>query len=245
MSSDVWNMSCSSTKAASGPNCPWHFEDGPGIGRDFDFGAQAILATVKGGKDVVLAGQKSGHVWGLDAATGKKLWEQRIGEGTALGGVHWGIAADGERVFAGINDPFPGAEGGPAHPGIYAFDIKTGKQVWGYDAKADCDGPRGKLVTACTMKYGFSAAPMVIDGALVAGTLDGKVFVFDAKTGKILTTIDTVGPQTTNNGVDGKGGSIEAHGLSAGNGMIFVNSGYGSFGQTAGNVLIALKPKAN
>jgi polyvinyl alcohol dehydrogenase (cytochrome) len=244
MSSDVWNMSCSTTKEASGANCPWHFEEGAGIGRDFDFGAQAIIATGKGGKDVVLAGQKSGHVWALDAETGAKLWEQRIGEGTALGGVHWGIATDGTRVFAPINDPFPGAEGGPAHPGIYAFDIKTGKKVWGYDAKPDCEGPRGKLVAACTMKYGFSAAPIVIDGALVAGTLDGKLFVFDSKTGKILNTIDTVGPQATNNGIEGKGGSIESHGVSAGNGMIFVDSGYGSFGQTAGNVLLALKPKS-
>ena len=57
-------------------------------------GAGAIVVTA-GGKDVVLAGQKSGHAWALDAGTGKVLWSHRMGEGTALGGVHWVIATDG------------------------------------------------------------------------------------------------------------------------------------------------------
>ena len=42
-----------------------------GDGRDLDFGAGAVLAKGKGGKDVILAGQKSGHVWALDADTGE------------------------------------------------------------------------------------------------------------------------------------------------------------------------------
>ncbi|MDZ4761130.1 MAG: PQQ-binding-like beta-propeller repeat protein [Alphaproteobacteria bacterium] len=241
MAADVWNLACAATKDKSGPNCPWFFDNGQG--RDFDFGAQAIVATGAGGKDVILAGQKSGHVWALDADTGKVLWSQRVGEGTALGGVHWGIATDGSRVFAPINDPFPGAEGGPPRPGMYAFDIKSGKPAWSHVARPDCEGERGKLVTNCKEKYGYSVAPLVVDGALVSGTLDGKIVIFDAKSGKVLKQIDTIGPVKTSNGVEGKGGSIESHGISAGAGMIFVSSGYGSFGQSPGNVLIALKPK--
>lgn len=240
MAYDVWNMACGASKESSGPNCPWNIEGDTGVGRDFDFGAGAILAKGAGGKDVILAGQKSGDVWALDAETGKKLWNIRFGAGTALGGVHWGISTDGKRVFAAINDPIPG-DAAP-HPGVYAVDIKTGKQVWGYDARPDCDGDRGKRVASCTMKYGFSAAPITVDGAVIAGTLDGKVMVFAGKTGKVLTTFDTIGPRATINGVDAKGGSIDAHGVSAGAGMIFVNAGYGAFGQTPGNVLIALKP---
>jgi polyvinyl alcohol dehydrogenase (cytochrome) len=240
MSADVWNMACGADKQSSGPNCPWNIEGDPGVGRDFDFGAGAILAKGAGGKDVILAGQKSGDVWALDAATGKKLWNIRFGKGSALGGVHWGISTDGSRVFAAINDPIPG-DGAP-HPGVYAVDIKTGKQVWGYDAKPDCAGDRGKAVASCEQKAGFSAAPVTVDGAVIAATLDGKVFVFDGKTGKVLKTIDTIGQHATINGVDAKGGSIDAHGLSAGAGMVFVNAGYGAFGQTPGNVLIALKP---
>jgi len=39
------------------------------------------------------------------------------------------------------------------------------------------------------------------------------------------------------------GGSIDSHGISAGAGLILINSGYGSFNQTTGNALIAYKPK--
>jgi len=241
MELDVWNMACGASKEASGPNCPWNIEGDPGTGRDFDFGAGAVLAKGAGGKDIVLAGQKSGDVWALDANTGAKLWNIRYGEGTPLGGIHWGIASDGRRVFAAINDPVVGLRS--ARPGVFATDIKTGKQAWGYDAKPNCAGERGKLVTQCASKYGFSAAPLVVDGAVIAATLGGEVLIFDSKNGALLKTLDTIGPKETINGVAGKGGSIDSHAISAGAGLLFVNSGYASFNQTAGNVLIAYKPK--
>jgi polyvinyl alcohol dehydrogenase (cytochrome) len=242
MALDIWNMACQANKETSGPNCPWNIEGDPGTGRDFDFGAGAAIVKGARGKDVVLAGQKSGDTWALDAATGEKLWNVRFGEGTALGGIHWGVTTDGERLFAAINDPVITGAGTP-RPGVFAVDIKTGKQAWGYDAKANCDGERGMLVKECTMKYGFSAAPVTVDGAVVAGTLGGEVMIFDGKTGELLKTLDTIGPKATINGVAAKGGSIDSHAISAGAGMIFVNSGYGGFGQTPGNALIAYKPK--
>jgi polyvinyl alcohol dehydrogenase (cytochrome) len=243
MAADVWNMACGATKETSGPNCPWNIEGDEGTGRDFDFGAGAILAKGAGGKDVVLAGQKSGDTWALDADTGKLLWNVRFGEGTALGGVHWGITTDGERLFAPISDPaFKGALTTP-RPGVFAVDIKTGKQSWGHEAKPNCNGDRGKLVVNCTTKYGFSAAPLTVDGAVIAATLGGEVVIFDGKDGKVLNTFDTLGPKPTINGVDAKGGSVDSHGISAGAGMIFINSGYGAFSQTPGNALIAYRPK--
>jgi polyvinyl alcohol dehydrogenase (cytochrome) len=242
MAMDVWNMACSASKETSGPNCPWNIAEDPGLGRDFDFGAGAMLVRAAGGRDVLLAGQKSGDTWALDAETGKKLWNVRFGSGTALGGVHWGISTDGERLFAAINDPFIGGTQTP-HPGIYAVDIKSGKRVWGFDAKPSCDGERGKLVTACAAKYGFSAAPLTVDGAVIGATLGGEVVILDGKSGTVLNTLDTIGPKQTINGIEAKGGSIDSHSISAGAGMLFVNSGYGAFGQTAGNALIAYRPK--
>jgi polyvinyl alcohol dehydrogenase (cytochrome) len=242
MELDVWNMACGANKETSGPNCPWNIEGDPLTGRDFDFGAGAILTKGAGGKDVVLAGQKSGHIWALDAETGARLWNNRFGEGTALGGVHWGIASDAQRVYVPISDPFIKGAQIPS-PGVFAVDIKTGKKVWGYDAKPNCEGERGKLVVNCASKYGFSSAPLVIDGAVVGGTLGGEVMIFDAKTGSVLKTLDTLGTKPTINDIAAKGGSIDSHGISAGAGMIFINSGYGQFNQTAGNVLIAYKPK--
>lgn len=241
MAADVWNMACDVGTGQNGPNCPVLFG---GDGRDYDFGAGAIVTSV-GGKDIVLAGQKSGHGWALDAETGKVLWSQRVGEGTALGGVHWGIATDGVNLILPINDPIISPD--PkfvSKAGVYAFDIKTGKPAWSLAAQPDCAGERAKLVSNCETKYGFSAAPIIVDGAIIGGTLGGQVFVIDAKTGAVINKLDTTGPATPlNKEVAGKGGSIDAHAISAGSGMIFINSGYGSFSQTPGNVLIAYKPK--
>lgn len=241
MSADVWNMSCDVESGKNGPNCPVLFG---GDGRDYDFGAGAIIVTA-GGKDVVLAGQKSGHAWALDANTGKVLWSHRMGEGTALGGVHWGIAADGGTMIVPINDPALSQDPKfKSEAGVYAFDVASGRPLWSHAAKANCAGARATAVSGCTSRYGFSAAPLVVDGAIVGATLGGEVVILDGKDGRVINTVDTVRTfATLNKDIVGKGGSIDAHGISAGAGMVFINSGYGSFGQTPGNVLIALKPK--
>ncbi len=68
---DAWNMGCETSERI---NCPE--EDGP----DYDFGAATILATTSGGKDLVLAGQKSGEVYALDPdAGGTVLWRKKLG----------------------------------------------------------------------------------------------------------------------------------------------------------------------
>lgn len=243
MKSDVWNMACNDRDIPkSGTNCARLFG---GEGRDFDFGATPMLIRNVAGRDIVVNGQKSGTVWALDAATGKVLWKQQIGEGGVLGGVHWGVATDGKAVFATISDSILRSTdwAKAAKPGVYAFRLTDGKPLWSHAATADCGGTRGAAVMECATKFGFSAAPLVVAGQVVAGTLDGKLVVLEGKTGAVLRTVDALGPMPTVNGVPGKGGSIDSHAVSAGNGMVFVTSGYGSFGQTPGNVLIALKPK--
>ena len=40
----------------------------------------------------------------------------------------------------------------------------------------------------------------------------------------------------------GKGGAIDAASLYVANGLLMSNSGYGSFGQQPGNVILAFKP---
>ena len=242
MASDVWNMACTGSREQSGPNCPWNVAGDLQLGRDFDFGAGVLLARTKEGKDVLLAGQKSGDVWALDAETGEKRWNVRFGKGGAMGGIHWGITIDGERVFAAINDPvYPGVV--DPSPGVFAVDITTGKPVWEHRATPNCAGERGTRVLGCAARYGFSAAPVTVDGAVIAGTLGGEVVVLDGATGELMTKLDTVGPQRTFNGIAASGGSIDSHAISAGAGMIFVNAGYSLFNQTPGNALIAYRPK--
>jgi len=83
----------------------------------------------------------------------------------------------------------------------------------------------------------------VIDGAVITGGLDGRLYVVDAATGKELWRIDTLRDYQTLNGIKAKGGAIDSASIVAANGLVFVNSGYGMFGQAPGNVMLALKPK--
>lgn len=242
MEGDIWNMACRTSKEDSGPNCPWNIEGDKGTGKDFDFGAGAIIVNDVNGRDLVLGGQKSGDAWALDANTGELVWNVRFGEGTALGGVHWGITTDGERLYLPISDPIIRGLNEPK-PGVFAINIKTGKTEWGYEVEANCEGERGELINNCETKYGFSVAPITVDGAVIAGTLGGEVFILDGEKGDLINRIDTIGPVETINDIEAKGGSLDSHAISAGAGLIFINSGYRSFGQTDGNALIAYKAK--
>lgn len=242
LANDIWHMACPIGAPKPGqkinPNC---FFAGEGsVLLDHDFGGGPLLWKGRG-KSLVLGGQKSGEVWAVDAATGRKVWRHQFGKGSALGGVHWGIATDGVRVFAPISDPGVPAPLNAA--GLYAIDIASGKLAWSWKSTPDCSGERKTRVAGCAIRHGLSAPPLVVDGAVIAGSLDGRFHVFEAATGKLLATHDTAVPFKTVNGIDGKGGSIDAAGPFAGDGMLFVPSGYASFGQTGGNVLVAYRPK--
>ncbi len=243
MVGDAWNAHCRVDDENSGPNCPWHWDE-YNIGRDFDFGGAAVLVStdIDGNEmDLVLAGQKSGHLWALDAEDGTLEWAQRVGKGTALGGNHWGIATDGETVITTINDPIRGNED-IAMPGVFAFRVTDGTPLWSHIAKPDCENGRGERLTRCEGLFGFSATPLIVGETVIAGTLDGKLFVFDIDTGEVLNEIDTTVPLTSINGLPVQGGSIDSHALALAKGMIVTGSGYARFGQNTGNAIIALKP---
>ncbi len=228
LENDMWNFGCS----AGGPNCII-LEDTNSV--DFDFGGPAIIVD-----DLIIAGQKSGDLWALNPDTGQVVWNQTVGEGTALGGNHWGISTDGERAFMTINDP--GGMNGNARPGIYTFFVGTGEPSWFYEVEPDCDN-RSPRLRRCEALYGFSATPLSVDGAVITGGLDGRLFVFNSDTGEVLFQYDTATSYETVNGVEGNGGSIDSHSIAAGSGMVFVGSGYGSFSQVPGNVLLAFRPR--
>ena len=82
----------------------------------------------------------------------------------------------------------------------------------------------------------------MIDGAVVSAAPNGAIYVNDAKTGELLWTYEAK-EFTGINGVTGKGGSIDSNSITAVNGLLLVNSGYGMFGQAGGNMLLAFKPK--
>jgi polyvinyl alcohol dehydrogenase (cytochrome) len=87
-------------------NCPTP------VGPDHDFGTSPILARLPGGRQVLLAGQKSGVVWALDPDhEGAVLWQAKVGYGGPLGGIEWGMAADAGAVYAELGSAAVDAEG--------------------------------------------------------------------------------------------------------------------------------------
>ncbi len=201
-------------------NCPE--EQGP----DYDFGSSVILRSLPNGKQVLIAGQKAGVVWGLDPdAKGKILWQQRLGHGSALGGVEWGFAADEHQAYVAISDRSV-REGGS--PGIYALDFATGNKIWSAPApKLDKGNPAQ------------SAAVTVIPGIVFSGALNGHFRAYNTANGEIVWDVETMKPFDTVNGVEATGGSIDSAGPTVVHGMVYTNSGYGTFGGVKGNVLLA------
>ena len=119
-----------------------------------------------------------------------------------------------------------------------AYSLPRHRRAWCYEEfhRRDAGSPAAEGL------YGFSAAPLTVDGAVITAGLDGRLFVLDAESGDTLFKYDTAVDFETVNSVEGYGGSIDSHAIAAGSGMVFVGSGYGSFSQVSGNVLLAFRP---
>ena len=116
-------------------NCP------STLGHDYDFGASPILLTLPTGKDILLAGQKSGPVFGINPDTGEVLWRTQVGIGGFLGGIEWGMASDGSRLYVANTDVLAAETG---RPGLFALDPATGKDLWYTPSPhAGATGPAG------------------------------------------------------------------------------------------------------
>lgn len=217
-SGDIYNLACPFLN-----NCP------PTPGPDLDFGMAPILVHEPSGKDILLAGQKSGMVYAIDPSGGKLIWKTRVGKGGALGGIHWGMAVDGTRLYAANADNPLALDKRDtsiqAAPGLFALDVKTGKVLW-YSAKAV-----------------NSAAPACVPGLVFAGGLDGHIRAYQAETGVVVWDYNTAVPSPTVNGVNGEGGAIDGPAPVISRRMLFVNSGYGMFGEKPGNLLLAFEVK--
>jgi polyvinyl alcohol dehydrogenase (cytochrome) len=206
-------------------NCPEQ------AGPDYDFGASVILRTLSNGKQVILAGQKSGVMYALDPDhQGKKIWEAKVGAGGALGGIEWGFAADNETVFVPVAD----VSGANRKPGITALKIATGEKLWHIPAPAaKCAWGTARCLNS------QSAAATAIPGAVFSGTADGILRAYSSKAGAILWSYDTAQAiQTINAGIT-KGGTLDGGGPIVVNGILYTNSGYGRLIGQPGNLLLA------
>jgi polyvinyl alcohol dehydrogenase (cytochrome) len=199
-------------------------------GPDFDFGASPVLATLATGRQLIVAGQKSGLVYALDPdKEGRQVWRYRAGAGSGLGGIQWGVAADAERAYvpvAEIYNPSPG--------GLHAIDLATGKRAWFAPPETPVCG---KPSRACSGAQ-FSAVS-AITGIVFSPSNDGAVRAYSATDGAVVWQFDTNREFTTLNRVRARGGSMNGPAPTVAGGMVYIGSGYGAFGLRPGNVLLA------
>lgn len=158
---DIWTFDC-----RNNPQCS---------DLDVDFGTAPVFVKGPGGKQVVVAGQKSGWAYALDPATGKLAWKTEVGPGGKLGGLEFGLASDGERVYGGISNH-------PKQGSISALDGVTGKLLW------QTPDPTNKA------NFGPISVSGKGNNRLVwAGSVSGFVRAYDGASGKILWEFDTGG----------------------------------------------------
>jgi len=232
---DAFNIAC---VVGASANCP------EANGPDLDFGSSAILRRLPNGKRVLLAGQKSGFVHAIDPdRKGAIVWEQRVGEGSALGGIQWGPGADKDNVYvalsdigiklkqdpnAGISVELNGKQGG----GIFAYDLAKGGRRWAT--------PPPGCGTRLNCSPAQSAAVSVLPGVVFSGSVDGHLDAYSVQEGRVMWDFDTEREFKTTNNVKATGGSIDGPGGGAtiAGGMLYLGSGYGLWGGMPGNVLL-------
>jgi polyvinyl alcohol dehydrogenase (cytochrome) len=164
---DIWTVAC---LLPSGPkaNCP--VPSSP----DFDLGGAGpnLIGNIVG------FGQKSGIYWALNADSGNIVWSTPVGPGSALGGIEWGTATDGSRIYVAIANrnriPYTLVPSGQTITwGSWsALDVATGKILW-----QTADPTPGAIDTGSVS---------VANGVMYAGSYSGGMYALDTKSGRIL-----------------------------------------------------------
>jgi polyvinyl alcohol dehydrogenase (cytochrome) len=158
-------------------------------GPDLDFGAApnlfSILNPDTGQNQQVLGiGQKSGDYWALNPDDGAVVWRTKVGPGGLGGGVEWGTATDGERIYVAEansgQEPFTLSGSGPSAgttvtSGYWsALNPVTGAILW------QTPDPQGSKDPSFV-----TAANGVVYAGSAAGS-DGNMYALHGTTGAIL-----------------------------------------------------------
>lgn len=160
-------------------------------GPDFDFGSGPNLIQLPSGRQLLGIGQKNGVYWALDPNTGSVVWHTIVGPGSALGGIEWGSATDGRRIyvaeanFFGATYQITSASGvtSTINGGSWAaLDAATGRILWQVADPQDAVDP-GYVSTANGVVYAGSTADT-----------GDNMYALDARTGRVLWGFASGGP---------------------------------------------------
>ena len=228
---DYYNASC----AVDNPpfnNCPQPVYD-----YDVITPILADRGTADPADDLVIAGDKSGTVYSLKP-DGTYITEKKIGAGGLLGGIHWAMAVDDNKVYAGVADfkvpkavllgstladlleIYPSQVDG-ATPGVYALDLDNLDVVWEKHPQHSYNGQMYDSI--------FSAGVTVTNDVLFAGSLDGTIYAFDTANGDQLWDYFTAVNTTDIMDRKGNGGAIDSVGAVIAGDELILNSGYSVF----------------
>lgn len=228
---DTWRSLCNDPQSADG-YCPVP----RGTALDWDLGATPNLFTVNG-REMVGIGQKAGYYHVFDAHTGQVVWRRLLSTpmpNGGLSGIQWGTSFDGQRLYVATMMGDPGT--------LYALDPATGKELWHTPNPADGCTTGGAAQYPDLCSPSFIPAVTTSPGVVYEGSADGKMRVFDSRTGKVLWTYDTVRDFDGVNGMPGRGGAISGGGGAiVANGMVYVQTGYwmAPYPSDRGHVLLA------
>ena len=197
------------------------------------FMGSAILRTLSTGNQIILAGQLSGVVYGLDPDHGGEiLWQTRVAAsgstaaaatapGAAAnsgdGGIAWGGSADHRNFYVALS----GLAAQPANAGgsLTALDMKTGVVRWTTPA------PQPACAWTGDCSHAQAQAVTVMPGVAFSGSMDGHLRAYSTIDGKILWDFDTAKAFQTQNGVRASGGPLDRGGATVVNGSVYINSG--------------------
>jgi polyvinyl alcohol dehydrogenase (cytochrome) len=196
---DVWTVAC--VRNPTPVSCP--LPNSP----DFDLSGSGPNLL----KNIVGFGQKSGLYWALNPDDGTIVWSTMVGPGSTLGGIEWGTATDGQRIYVAITNaqhlPYPLVNGTTINWGAWsALDAATGKILW---------------QTADPAQSEDIGAVSVANGVVYAPSISGNMHALDAGTGGILFTFAS-------------GGSV-VDGPSIADGVVYWGSGYRKVAGGMGN----------
>ncbi|WP_279575318.1 outer membrane protein assembly factor BamB family protein [Actinomadura barringtoniae] len=185
----------------------------PGRGLDYDFasGPNLYTTTIRGRhKDIIGVGQKSGYYYAFDPDNkGKPMWQTLVGPGSKFGGIQWGSATDGRRIYTAINNydhksyeitSVDGKKTTITGGSWAALDAATGKILW-QTADPQGQGDMGFVSAANGVVYANSLSPT-----------GNSMYALDGATGAVRWGFDS-------------GGSVVA-GAAVVNGTVYWGSGY-------------------
>ena len=203
---DTWTVACI-TSSGPNPNCP--VPSSP----DFDLGGSGPNLV----GNIVGFGQKSGIFWALNPDNGGIVWSTPVGPGASLGGIEWGTATDGKRIYVAISNsdllPYTLVPSGQQITwGAWsALDVATGEILWQTADPTPGTIDRGSVSVA--------------NGVMYVGSNSGQMYALNTTTGNILWSFAS-------------GGSV-IDGPSIVDGTLYWGSGYKEIRGTGNNKVFA------